>query len=283
MIVNPRYATQVREHAPETAKAAFCDEVSGLRYYNPIQGRWLNRDPIEEDGGVNLYGFLENEAISTFDILGLSRYTESLIQQFCKLSLCAQKEFLDKLGEKKIVVINRPVRFNIFKDSNGTEYRDNEQPFSGTRRGKDILLDESVKGRSGLLHIFHESDHVDNDISTAYTPGDLASFNQAFNNLLSNEKRAYRAEAAFAIAAGLHNYSPFVYVPLFGGEKSVDDKAIDDFVDRSYKLNYDDGSGNAIVANYPVSTKNPRDQFQRPGTDFKETGTVLTKADFVCK
>ena len=71
MIVNPRYASHEHERAPETAKAAFCDEVSGLRYYNPSTGRWLNRDPIEEQGGVNLYGFLWNGSVNWTDSLGL--------------------------------------------------------------------------------------------------------------------------------------------------------------------------------------------------------------------
>jgi len=71
VIVNPRYATQVREHAPETAKAAFCDEVSGLRYYNPTQGRWLNRDPIRERGGANVYAMVNNDLVNQVDMVGL--------------------------------------------------------------------------------------------------------------------------------------------------------------------------------------------------------------------
>jgi len=71
VIVNPRYATQERQRAPETAKAPFCDEVSGLRYYNPTQGRWLNRDPIKESGGVNLYGFAANDGVNKYDLFGL--------------------------------------------------------------------------------------------------------------------------------------------------------------------------------------------------------------------
>jgi RHS repeat-associated protein len=43
----------------------------GHRYYNPSTGRWLNRDPIEEDGGINLYGFVASDPISDFDLLGL--------------------------------------------------------------------------------------------------------------------------------------------------------------------------------------------------------------------
>jgi RHS repeat-associated protein len=32
----------------------------GFRYYNPSTGRWLTRDPIEENGGLNVYGFVGN-------------------------------------------------------------------------------------------------------------------------------------------------------------------------------------------------------------------------------
>jgi RHS repeat-associated protein len=42
----------------------------GFRYYDPGTGRWLSRDSIEEDGGVNLYAFVYNQPLSDFDILG---------------------------------------------------------------------------------------------------------------------------------------------------------------------------------------------------------------------
>ena len=70
MIVNPRYAIQERERAPETAKAAFCEEVSGLRYYNPGTGRWINRDPIGEKGGKNLYAMVGNCPTNRIDLWG---------------------------------------------------------------------------------------------------------------------------------------------------------------------------------------------------------------------
>jgi RHS repeat-associated protein len=41
------------------------------RYYDPVIGRWPSRDPIEEDGGINLYGFVGNSAIALIDRLGL--------------------------------------------------------------------------------------------------------------------------------------------------------------------------------------------------------------------
>ncbi|WP_176015324.1 RHS repeat-associated core domain-containing protein, partial [Victivallis sp. Marseille-Q1083] len=43
----------------------------GYRYYDPQHGRWISRDPIEENGGVNLYGFVGNNAISYIDVSGL--------------------------------------------------------------------------------------------------------------------------------------------------------------------------------------------------------------------
>jgi len=45
----------------------------GYRYYNPSTGRWLSRDPVEENGGNNLYGMLRNDPIDFIDILGLKK------------------------------------------------------------------------------------------------------------------------------------------------------------------------------------------------------------------
>ncbi len=44
----------------------------GYRYYNSDIGRWLNRDPIDENGGLNVYGFTRNNGVDNWDLLGLS-------------------------------------------------------------------------------------------------------------------------------------------------------------------------------------------------------------------
>ncbi|MBI3884659.1 MAG: RHS repeat-associated core domain-containing protein [Opitutae bacterium] len=43
----------------------------GLRYYSPGLGRFINRDPFSERGGLNLYEFVQNNAVSRWDYLGL--------------------------------------------------------------------------------------------------------------------------------------------------------------------------------------------------------------------
>jgi RHS repeat-associated protein len=42
----------------------------GYRYYDPQTGRWPSRDPIGEEGGMNLYGFVGNDGVSGIDYLG---------------------------------------------------------------------------------------------------------------------------------------------------------------------------------------------------------------------
>jgi RHS repeat-associated protein len=43
----------------------------GYRWYDAPNARWPSRDPIEEQGGINLYGFLNNDSINFIDMLGL--------------------------------------------------------------------------------------------------------------------------------------------------------------------------------------------------------------------
>jgi len=57
----------------------------GFRYYSPELGRWLNRDPIEENGGLNLYRFVENNSINDVDLFG--EYTLG----YAKYSLCSKR------------------------------------------------------------------------------------------------------------------------------------------------------------------------------------------------
>jgi RHS repeat-associated protein len=43
----------------------------GYRYYSPSSGRWLSKDPIQEEGGLNIYTFTENSPLNSTDLFGL--------------------------------------------------------------------------------------------------------------------------------------------------------------------------------------------------------------------
>lgn len=43
----------------------------GYRYYNPQTGRWTSKDPVGEEGGTNLYGFVNNDPANKIDQLGM--------------------------------------------------------------------------------------------------------------------------------------------------------------------------------------------------------------------
>jgi len=46
----------------------------GYRFYSPVLGRWINRDPLGFGGGdLNLYGFVKNDPVSWIDPLGLAQ------------------------------------------------------------------------------------------------------------------------------------------------------------------------------------------------------------------
>jgi len=52
------------------------DDVTGLynfvyRFYHPQLGRWLTRDPLQEQSSINLYLFIRNNPVSKIDCLGL--------------------------------------------------------------------------------------------------------------------------------------------------------------------------------------------------------------------
>ena len=69
-----RHATRNRigEKRPCSYDIASGVTYYGFRYYDPVTGRWPSRDPIGEQGGLNLYGFTYNDSINFVDPDGLA-------------------------------------------------------------------------------------------------------------------------------------------------------------------------------------------------------------------
>ena len=68
-VANPAAAQLPR--SPKTQAFEGVVMYYGYRFYDPETGRWPSRDPIEENGGINLYGFVGNDGVNKWDYLGL--------------------------------------------------------------------------------------------------------------------------------------------------------------------------------------------------------------------
>jgi RHS repeat-associated protein len=52
----------------------------GYRFYSPAIGKWITKDPIEEEGGINLYAYVLNNPINRIDPLGtISKCSSAII------------------------------------------------------------------------------------------------------------------------------------------------------------------------------------------------------------
>ena len=68
-------AFNVADTNPYRFSSEYADDALGLvyynyRHYNPKDGRWTNRDLMDEDGGVNLYILCNNGALNSIDVRG---------------------------------------------------------------------------------------------------------------------------------------------------------------------------------------------------------------------
>ena len=97
------------------------------RYLDPVTGRWLSRDPIEEEGGINLYGFVENDGINLWDYLGLS-------------DTCACEDDLGKYKDLSIVV-----RTDTF---GGGEYEANKAGLDALKS----IMSEILQNKAKSIH-----------------------------------------------------------------------------------------------------------------------------------
>jgi RHS repeat-associated protein len=99
----------------------FCDDEAGFyyygyRFYDPSTGRWPSRDPLQERGGVNLYAFLHNAAISQIDFLGLADCNSkkdvgnfSLIKLRIRYTRVGGGAIVDWMDAPEWVVNNQPI------------------------------------------------------------------------------------------------------------------------------------------------------------------------------
>jgi hypothetical protein len=127
-------------------------------FYNESTGRWLSRDPIEEEGGENLTAFLDNEPVKDWDFIGLCGCTCIRID-----ILPSEKEFKDKIEFYPVPVLNPvtlqieyqyrlgvPISVNFIVDGIGCTFSVKEENGGVTGSDPDGKVGES-KGKTGKI------------------------------------------------------------------------------------------------------------------------------------
>ncbi|MFC4992846.1 RHS repeat domain-containing protein [Rubritalea tangerina] len=77
----------------------------GYRFYDSVNGRWLGRDAIQEEGGYNLYAFVDNDVFNEYDIIGLctpghKRLDSAVIDVISKEEQDSIDDLLKKIGKR---------------------------------------------------------------------------------------------------------------------------------------------------------------------------------------
>jgi len=104
----------------------------GYRFYDADLGRWLNRDPIGQYGGLNIYGYVNNNSISQIDILGL--YLE-------KTKDPKRPEYNAHNGREAHKLISAYV-----------DQKFNDKPVAGDLQGRkwDLIFDQPISNWLGI-------------------------------------------------------------------------------------------------------------------------------------
>jgi RHS repeat-associated protein len=134
---------------PAFCRNAFCESVSndpihyGYRYFDPMTGRWLSRDPIEENGGENLNGFLQNDPINWIDLLGLKA---ELICNRCKKSGVMRCKTVENGKASDPFTTNDDVNDNQIDEGTYDLKPKEENQMNTLNRGQGMIADDNWNG-----------------------------------------------------------------------------------------------------------------------------------------
>ena len=73
-----RYRFQGREYSIVTGLYNF-----RTRWFDPVTGRWLSKDPIRTRGGINLFVFCDNDPVNLMDPFGMRPLTIKELRKIC--------------------------------------------------------------------------------------------------------------------------------------------------------------------------------------------------------
>ena len=73
------------------------------RYYDPTVGRWLTRDPIGYDGGMDLYAYCMNDPVNGVDPSGLDEKSAGQYTNFREY--CGEVKVYGLVMENSLLIL----------------------------------------------------------------------------------------------------------------------------------------------------------------------------------
>lgn len=94
--------------------------IATYRVYNPSIGRWMNRDPIQEAGGLNLYSYAGGDPVSVVDPFGLDPISglAQKLTDICNDPDCNSGNLSDCLTQAKNIAQILETMIDYYSDPN---------------------------------------------------------------------------------------------------------------------------------------------------------------------
>lgn len=170
---------------------------NALAYYQAEQGRWLNRDPIGERGGLGVYVSGNNTLINAVDILGLTlkcktKKAQEILDNLEKNGTEHDNENINQLRDSK-----NPhtitTRDSTFPGSSKSTPNNLANAYNGNGTGTDITIElNSRTSFSPESTLSHEVDHsADSDRGESVPDDPTTSHDEGEQGALAAQ-RAYQ-------------------------------------------------------------------------------------------
>jgi RHS repeat-associated protein len=130
------------------------------RPYRPTLGRWLSRDPLDEQGGYNLYAFVLNESVNEFDIHGLWTM-DGVLEYLC---CCGHRWVVDDCLARKTVFGFDEIKvtydkYEKRKNGKNGKYLGKHQYYLAGKNDGNIWVENRLSDGGAAATLLHECLH----------------------------------------------------------------------------------------------------------------------------
>ena len=186
----PRFTFSTKEYLAEAQLYLYA-----YRVYDPVAGRWTQRDPIDYQDSVNLYQFCGNNPVNKLDPFGLADKDEnnklivSGTEAFKEKANAAIAEIESTPGGKELIdSLRSGSHYTRIEESPGKNTIMNASPTkSGDKTGSDCVIywnptkttggtdSSGSKTRPPFVGLAHEMGHAQESITGTAKPTDYSN------------------------------------------------------------------------------------------------------------